>query len=439
MTLSKLEINILLHCRSSNICVYENSKYTTSVYIDWKELDKKILIKNLQSLLDNQFLSVLDQGTYSGYKLTDKGRAAARSDEQSLTLEHAREMHDADLKNKWGDHAVAKQVLTARGRAAQQIRLVLARVYGKDGMATFSTWSIVPCLTDKGTIGILNIANGTAWETGIEADPGVFELGLVGDVYAAANGISGDCYIDNKLVQRNGTAVIDGKIVTPRMPIGWRQIGLPTWRGYEPEANHYTNVPEQLFRPEYWIRPVLVAAELMTCYGRVGDLDEGSFLTRTYGWDSKFPWGVPEWIEGKSVTLLDTIADNSNGTIQRTGVARGTDEEELQFLEAMYKILIEILAPRYRNKYESLKGKKFKYHSVRMIRKGLKECAEALECGRLPEKSVDTALTALCNETNGYEMCGLSNMYKLRACRKALDEQLPYSAAVEIARVGNLL
>jgi hypothetical protein len=224
------------------------------------------------------------------------------------------------------------------------------------------------------------------------------------------------------------------------MPVGWKQIALPTWRGYDPEADHYTSVPEAMFRPEHWIRPTLVSTGLMTCYGYAGNPEDGQFLTRAYGWEGSFPWGVPEWIDGKSVTLLDTIADEVMFSgLQRTRVARGTDEEELQFLEAMYRVIIEELAPRYQQKCKEFKTRKIKHYNATTVRKGLAECAEALAYGRLPPISADSALVAIGNETNGGALVGLGSMMGLRQCEKAIAERLPYSAAIALARVGNML
>lgn len=370
------------------------------------------------------------------YSINDVGRAASRGDEQTLSLEAAREMHDSDLSAKWGDHPIAKQVLHGRGQAAQQLRLVLARVYGKDGMCTHSHWSIIPCLTDTGTIGILNIANGTAWSTDIIAVDGVHDLGLVGEVYAAANGIAGDCYIDNKLVQRDGTAVEDGKTVVPSMPAGWRQIGLPTWRGYDPSIERYNNVPEELFRPEHWIKPTLVATSLMTCYNRPGNND-GAWFGECYGWEGSYPWGVPPWINGQSVTMLDTMADIVGGyVLERTRAPRGTDDEELQFLEVMYDLMLKEFAPRFASAAAGITQKQLKYHSVTEVRCGLKQIALAFETGTLPPKEADNALTALGNETNWSATSGMPQVYVLRSAHEALTKRLPHAAAVYLAQAG---
>ena len=368
------------------------------------------------------------------YNLNDMGRTASRGDEQTLTLEMARALHDVDLSDKWGDHSIAKQVLLGRGLAAQQLRLVLACTYAKDGACTHAWWSVIPCLTTTGTIGILDIAAGTAWDTGVMAHKGVHDLGLVGEVYAAANGIAGDCYIDNKLVQRDGTSVVDGQVVPPKMPPGWQQIGLPTWRGYDPNANRYTNVPEGLFRPELWIRPTLVASGLMTCYGTPGT-NNGEWLKECHGWESAYPWGIPSWINGESVTLWDTFIDTlqSLGVFEpfhRSRLSRESDDEELRFLWAMYDVMLREFAPKFAARLTEWKNRKPKYGSSIIVRKGLKEAAEAMAEGRLPSAAADQALITIGNENSHV---GLPPLNRLRAAFQALTEELPHAAAVHLA------
>jgi hypothetical protein len=163
------------------------------------------------------------------------------------------DMHDADLAAL--DTPDARHVLTNRGKAAQQIRVTLARVYGRGDTATPDQWHVVPHLTDTGTIGVVDIARGTAWDTGVDADPCVSDLGLLpeDEAYAAANmppGAQGTVRVDGEPAQVAGTAVRGGRVVQPSKPRGWRQVVLPTWRGYDPDARWYTEVPSSVYRPD---------------------------------------------------------------------------------------------------------------------------------------------------------------------------------------------
>lgn len=163
---------------------------------------------------------------------------------------------------------LAKRVDANRSEAASTIRLVLARMYQHPNAATFSCWSVIPCLTDDGNLGVLNIASGTAWDSTVPAPEGTEDLGLVEEVYAAANGNAGTVRFDGEVVQTEGTAVEDGEILRPQMPPGWKQIALPTWRGYKGDGRDL--VPEEVYK-ENPLRPKLVAYGLQTCYGRRGD------------------------------------------------------------------------------------------------------------------------------------------------------------------------
>lgn len=237
-------------------------------------------------------------------------------------LAEARRAHDTDLRGRSDE--VATAVLAGRERAERQIRLTLARTYGRDGLATSSRWEVLPCLTDAGTLGIIDIAKGTAWDTGVVADSGVHDLGVDSEVYGAANGGQGDVRLEGKVVQSNGA--------TPgaplRMPAGWRQIALPTWRRGAVRTTDY--------KPDTWIRPRLVEAGLMTCYGQSGDC---RVLHDTHGWDAQWPWGVPEWITGTSVTVLDAMIGAGRSTISdgppMTRRPRGTEQEEMSLVQAL--------------------------------------------------------------------------------------------------------
>lgn len=262
---------------------------------------------------------------------------------------------------------MAQQVLAGRERAATQIRLVLARVYGVDGMATAGHWHVLPCLTPEGTLGVVDISRGTAWDTGVEADPGVEDLGLADHVYAAANmpDGGGPAAFDGEVVQAQGTAVVDGRIVPPSMPDGWKQILLPTWHGYRGDGR--SKVPVELYKPETWIRPKLAAAGLMTCYGRPGKPEDGRYLTSALWHESAWPHGVPEWVEGSSVTVLDTVAGALGMTIIATRHVeslpklrwpRGTDEEELERLRPFVEVWREKTAAGLRKAARAARAQK---------------------------------------------------------------------------------
>jgi len=162
--------------------------------------------------------------------------------------------------------ALAKRVYSNRGEAASAIRVVLAKMYQHPDAATHSQWHIIPCRTSRGTIGVIDIAHGTAFDSGVECPAEAEDLGLVVEVYAAANSGAGTVSFDGEVVQRDGTAVTDGKVIPPTMPPGWQQIALPTWRGYE-HGNGYKRVPAEIYEADP-IRPTLAAYGLRTCYGR---------------------------------------------------------------------------------------------------------------------------------------------------------------------------
>lgn len=250
----------------------------------------------------------------------------------SLTIEKAREMHDRDLHEAAQASEAARLVDAARTAAAAQIRIVVARVYARGDMMGASQWHVLPCLTDTGTIGILNIADGIAWDTGEVAHPGCVDLGLEADVYAAAQTPQGDVRFDGELVQRAGAAVVDGQVIPPRMPAGWRQIALPTWRGYGGRSPRY-DVPETEFPPERWIRPRLVAQGLMTCYGHPGKVADAPPLAKTHTWDRIWPQGIPPWIEGTSVTLVDAMVGGLDCVGGQTWLPRASQEEETRRVE----------------------------------------------------------------------------------------------------------
>lgn len=284
----------------------------------------------------------------------------------------------------------------AQAQAATNIRLALARVYGRDGMSTAHAWHVLPCLTPGGTLGVLDIAAGTAWETGVAAAEDAETLGTSNAVYAAASmapGADGTVRIDRVPVQHDGTAVVDGEVVPPSMPEGWRQILLPTWRGYEGDG--HARVPVALYRPENWIEPRRVAAGLMTCYGKPGDPERGRWLDRCVGWEGSWPHGVPPWIDGQSVTVLDRIADaryryrpENSPWLVRTQLVRGSDQEEC------WRLLPLIAAARHR----AVRDLRYIAQVMRQIKlSGVPEVervADAMEAGEGVDAVWDTTAKA---------------------------------------------
>jgi hypothetical protein len=200
------------------------------------------------------------------------------------------EMHDTDLRAAGTPEAEA--TLAARTEGAALVRLTLARMYGHTSAATSDGWAMVPHVTDRGTIGVVDVATGTAWDSGIEATPDVHALGLSDAHTPEGNhpSLAGDVIIDGELVQRMGET--PGAGITA--PAGWRRIDLPTWRGYYGDGSHYVPVPAELYEPEEtWLRPTLRAVGLMTCYGTLG-LPRRT-LRDAAGHGASRPWTHPEF------------------------------------------------------------------------------------------------------------------------------------------------
>lgn len=251
-----------------------------------------------------------------------------------------RQMHDQALKANPDPEAA--EILRGRGEAARAIRLTLARMFGRQGIATHSQWHILPCVTSTGTIGVVDVARGIAWDSGVQAPATVADLGLEAEVYAAANGVGGDVRIDGELVQRDGAT--PGK--PPKMPDGWQQIALPTWRGYTPGAG-YDEVPVSEYKPGEQIRPALSAWGLTTCYGTPGAEpanapDGAPALCETHGHGYLYPWGVPAWVIGVSVSVVDTLIETVSimeaGRPSRSRLARSSEEAERQMADRMLAI-----------------------------------------------------------------------------------------------------
>jgi hypothetical protein len=271
------------------------------------------------------------------------------------TLDDLRMMPPDELRPLAETDEQAAGVLAGRQVAADQLRLVAARAYGLDGnISTPRAWSRLPYLTDVGAVGIVDIAQGMAWDTGVTAVAEVADLGLhdPGKAYAAAamapGAAAATVRFDGVPVQHAGTAVVDGQVIPPSAPAGWRQI-LLGFQGYGGSLNDLT-VPTAMFAPATWIRPRLVAAGLMTCYGTPGEAvpepgededgrpnlapDGQPWLYLAYGGESAWPHGLPAWVHGRSVTVLDRLVDehHSYGEYawhpRRTRLARGEEQVE---------------------------------------------------------------------------------------------------------------
>lgn len=243
------------------------------------------------------------------------------------------ELHDFDLRTLTETIAMAAEVLAERDVAARDIRLLMARATGTADWSTSRHWSMVPMLTPDHVLGLLSITSGRAWGTGLRLGPEVEALGTMGSVCAAANVPAGGGAVsfDGEVVQVDNTAVVDGVVVPPSAPEGWRQIALPTWRGWEPHPSGYVPVPPEEFGPATWVEPALVAHGLMTCYGHPGTNDTA--LLDGEGW---YPRGVPPWVAAPDQTLLEHIARASrphrNPILDGPDWLRGTDAEECERL-----------------------------------------------------------------------------------------------------------
>jgi hypothetical protein len=256
----------------------------------------------------------------------------------------------------------------------------------------------VPCLTATGTLGIVDIEEGIAWDTGVVADAGVADLGLAPLVHQISK-------------TRGGSGA-----AAATMPAGWQQIQLPPWRGFVP-GPRYKEAPSELYRPEHWIRPRLVQTGLQTCYGRVGS-GTGEFLDDSCGWDSRFPWGVPEWVQGTSVTVLDVIADGPYEDVvgPRTRRPRGTDAEELRVARGALERAVEVTRRELHATAHLLEA--FFYE------REIREAADALP--KLPTDRVRAMLTAVGNSRNWAGVLARNCLDQLAIAGDALDRQCPW-------------
>lgn len=177
-----------------------------------------------------------------------------------------------------------------QARAAAQLRLVLAQTVGRD----LQPWvEVSPCLTDQGTIGVVNGERGVAWDTRRRARSSMGTL----------------CATTEPLFE---------------VPVGWRCLALPAWRGYQgtPDARP---VPTRLLRSRFWIAPVCVGTGLRTVSGGLGQ-DQGRFLIRATPHEHLWPYGVPSWIEGVDVSCIEAVGAYPRDSSNR--IARGTDQVE---------------------------------------------------------------------------------------------------------------
>lgn len=365
------------------------------------------------------------------------------------------EVHDSDLKPlaRDGDQE-AQRVLELRDKSATEVRLGLARVYGVGTIATFHSWSAVPCLTPDGRLGVLDTAHGTAWSTPTKLDvEAASALGLIDQVEAGVNNGGGSASVEvsadgSYMRVGAGRQTMEGSDYhepAPTMPAGWRQIGLPTWRSAYPELDRYVDTRPLNFKPETWTRPTLVACGLMTCYGTLGDAKHGEKLLQAHGWDGNWPWGVPEWIDGTSVSVIDALIDKAGHDhcpgVHRTKRPRGSDADELvlvrqmldastaRFLETVDVIRQSAEAGRVRSGYPS-----------KPLRKLARECL--LQAAELvlddPSNQRLGALRAALHPASN-ETCWpcTGQIQAVLACRAAIAESDPWTAARALSMFGS--
>lgn len=217
----------------------------------------------------------------------------------SRSIEELRLMHDDDLAKLPDENA--KKILENRTKAADFIRLIFARMYCRNDMASSQQWSTIPCITNQGTLGSLNICAGTAFDSEINCIPECEDLGYSDfqKIESAANNMMAGLYIQENKIDDKYTIVCDvqsnssKKEVSnvPIMPKGWRQIFLPTWRGYSGNING--KVPPELYQLDR-IKPKLVCFGLRTCYDTIGK--PRRYLNEWLFEADSFPGGIPSWV-----------------------------------------------------------------------------------------------------------------------------------------------
>lgn len=357
------------------------------------------------------------------------------------------QLHDSDLRSLASDgDQDAARVLALRDVAAREVRLALARVYGVGTMATFSAWSVVPCMTESGTFGVLDTARGTAWSTPIALTVEACEaLGLIGDIELSVHGAAAGATVEvsgdgRRMVVGAGRKTMEGSDYhkpAPSMPPGWRQIVLPTWRSAYPGEERYRDTEPVDFRPETWALPTLVASGLMTCYGRPGDPAAGERLLVCHGWEGSWPWGVPSWIDGTSVSVIDALIDSIRG-LRRTRRPRGSDQDECELVRR----LLDVAIAKLRASLTGLIRQVEKIGDDKLAPKDRKSALVALK-GVIQDPSDEAlaharrVLVPVGNATNG-QVCWpfTDQMRAVVLCRSALDRGDPWSAARSLASFG---
>lgn len=302
------------------------------------------------------------------------------------------------------------------------IRLTLARVYGRCDICTSQHWNVLPHVTAGETLGLLDIAQGTAWDTGVEVVED-HELDVLGAAAAvpSANLPSGGVpvRIDGEIAEVHGHAA--GR--PPSAPEGWRQISLPTWAGYEGDGT--AKVPDDLYRPETWIRPTLVESGLWTCYGRAGGCTE-AFIMDAGAHAHRWPWGLPPWVAGSSVTVIDAMIDAAGTVVVKTGAERQSDAAELERVRA---VLTAVRAWARRLVESGARNERLSEEE----RTGLASCARDFDRARLDE------LTSRIANAHGWAHVPWSRpVAALRRAESALEAGLPYRAAVALGQSGAL-
>lgn len=213
--------------------------------------------------------------------------------------------------------------------AASHLRLTLARVFGRDGYDDLAGPADAH-LTPQGTIGIIDSAVGVAWDTGVAAHPDTpLDPGLTG----------------TSSVSPEQAAQVAASVAA-RSPEGWHRLDMTPRYGTRPAVKDYA--------PDTWIRPTLAATGLPA--SRTNSADTGEYL-RGNMFPRDYPHGVPDWIQGRSVTVLDTMhaaryegyghdqANQAWPALPATGAPRGSDEVERQLLAPFVEHLFSWARP----------------------------------------------------------------------------------------------
>jgi hypothetical protein len=302
------------------------------------------------------------------------------------------------------------------------IRLAIARVYGRPDICTSQYWSVLPQMTSSSTLGLLDIAKGMAWDTGIEIVED-HDLDVLSTAVPSANLPAGGVPVrfDGEVVEIHGHAA--GR--PPSAPDGWRQISLPTWEGYEGDGT--AKVPDDLYRPETWVRPTLVAGGLWTCYDRAGTCTE-AVLMDSGAHAHRWPWGLPPWVSGQSVTVIDAMIDAAGSVVPMTWAERQSDEAELAGLRAILLAVrdwaIDLVESGARNAKLSEED-----------RAELAECAEDFDAG---DRRLGELARRIGNAQGWSQVPWDRAVTALRRAEDAIQAELPHRAAVALGQSGAL-